>query len=1112
MKTTILRKTGLAVVCAALASGAAFAAAYPDTALVTVTASGVLKYSVTNGVWYGKTTLIPNSGSYDSHATLLACAIDVVGDTIYIGRDDEAVVSGNKILKFDLRGNYLGVFKQLDHRVNTFIHSQDQRYLYATAQSPYNKIYRYDLTDGTEEELVPTTGWTDEKGGAVSGSLTIPRQICWGPNGELVVMSRGPASGGTGNAYAFNAQTGRYIAKLGTVPSAKGGVVYDPVRSLYFLSNSSGNCIGFDTDGAPSSTTIALGSSASNVFSGQSWGNNLYFGCWNSSKIYKCDAAGTVTPAASSVGSVNQLVIYRNLRQSIKAAWDLEDAEGGTAFANTVTPSQSPIQGFRRMRNTVTGASGKGVWFDEASYGIIRDSAGLLPAVGDFSVFLWAGKQGGGPAGEHYLLGNNPSFGETGRCGIIANFSGGASVCVSAEARPWERTAKAELESYLRRLTKSGELTVDGQNGIVFHVGDTVFAKEMGLCSSALADEEWVIKSFGRDVVLNGGGSRGCLYAVSHFLEDQCGVRWWYDGDEDVPEAKLFHLPALDRRGKPRFLYRDIYRQPSNDVATAVHNRVNGNGDGKISVAFGGGCEFGPPYHCHTWDKLVPFKTYGKVHPEWYSLVNGRRQGGPETSGPDAGQLCLTADGLVDFFAEQVEKAIAEGESAARAAGKPAPKLYDISMNDNKNYCECEKCTAVRMKYGHSGEQLLFENEVARRVGAKHPELFFSVLAYYEAEEVPKGGVRAADNVVVKLTNTRANMAAGIFEKSNRFMHDRIAEWRKYAKHLIVWDYLVTYDGETKGYPFASEYYIGERFRYCAENGVIGFLLEQEEPDIGDMYDLKYHVASRFMEDPDSDLKAILDDFYPRYFGAAGAKIRAAREHLDRIRRERGGFVTWFPRSGEFAFIRQEDVDRMVSLWDEAETLVRGDSKRLGRVRRARRGLDRLKADRDRAAKYWKAAEAGVSDGAFVDCPVTKQGYVRHVKGIDLVDDVASSCGKALRIPLSLNAHCRLPFEIGVYSPALQKGLAGKRWEKPLGSDYCWYELGEVDLPESYYVFFTRGWYVQACPPVPELAGRKCRIKARVRITDEAVFLDRTVFIPMDGQPVATVFHSTQGS
>ena len=430
MKTTILRKTGLAVVCAAFASGAAFAAAYPDTALVTVTASGVLKYSVTNGVWYGKTTLIPNSGSYDSHTTLLACAIDVVGDTIYIGRDDEAVVSGNKILKFDLKGNYLGVFKRLDHRVNTFIHSQDQRYLYATAQSPYNKIYRYDLTDGTEEVLVPTTGWTDEKGGTVSESLNMPRQICWGPNGELVVMSRGPASGGTGNAYAFNAQTGRYIAKLGTVPNAKGGVVYDPVRNLYFLSNSSGNCIGFNTDGTQSASTIALGASASNVFTGQSWENNLYFGCWNSSKVYKYDAAGAVTTAASSVGSVNQLVIYRNLRQSIKAAWDFEDAEGGASFANSVTPSQSPIQGFRRMRNAVAGVSGKGAWFDEASYGIIRDSAGLLPAVGDFSVFLWAGKQGGGPAGEHYLLGNNPSFNETGRCGIIANFSGGESGCV----------------------------------------------------------------------------------------------------------------------------------------------------------------------------------------------------------------------------------------------------------------------------------------------------------------------------------------------------------------------------------------------------------------------------------------------------------------------------------------------------------------------------------------------------------------------------------------------------------------------------------------------------------------------------------------------------------
>ena len=151
--------------------------------------------------------------------------------------------------------------------------------------------------------------------------------------------------------------------------------------------------------------------------------------------------------------------------------------------------------------------------------------------------------------------------------------------------KAWEKTAVEELDRYLglclgamgaSRPTCS--LTVEGRSGVVFHVGDTAFARKRGLSPSSFKDEEWCIKSFGRDVVLAGGGTRGTLYAVYHFLEDDCGVRWWMDGDEDIPPAKPLRFDALDRRGKPFFMYRDIYRTAKSDPRTAVRNRLNGNG------------------------------------------------------------------------------------------------------------------------------------------------------------------------------------------------------------------------------------------------------------------------------------------------------------------------------------------------------------------------------------------------------------------------------------------------------------------------------------------------------------------------------------------------------
>ena len=119
--------------------------------------------------------------------------------------------------------------------------------------------------------------------------------------------------------------------------------------------------------------------------------------------------------------------------------------------------------------------------------------------------------------------------------------------------KPWESSAAGELRTYLDRVTL-GDVTLDGNEDVVFHVGDTKLAVEKGLSSATFKDEEWVVRSFGKDVVLNGGGTRGALYSVYRFLEDFCDVRWWSDDEEDVPLRTPLALSALDCSGRPFFI------------------------------------------------------------------------------------------------------------------------------------------------------------------------------------------------------------------------------------------------------------------------------------------------------------------------------------------------------------------------------------------------------------------------------------------------------------------------------------------------------------------------------------------------------------------------------
>lgn len=666
-----------------------------------------------------------------------------------------------------------------------------------------------------------------------------------------------------------------------------------------------------------------------------------------------------------------------------------------------------------------------------------------------------------------------------------------------SEPKAWEKTASSELKDYLQRVCIAEAISVGGEKDVVFHVGDTPFALSNGLASATLEDEEWVVRSFGRNVVLNGGGTRGCLYAVSHFLEDQCGVRWWYGGEEDVPAVQELALPKLDRRGRPYFFYREIYSSEDSDPRYAVRNRVNGNGVSIIPPELGGGCVYGPPYHVHTWDRYLPFEKYGREHPEWYSLRDGVR-----TGGHGVGQLCLSCPGLAEVFAEKVDASILAGEAAAKALGLPKPRLYDLSMNDNSCYCECPACKASQEKYGVSGDQLVFENKVAEIVARRHSDVLFTVLAYVEGEAVPKGGVRAADNVIVKLTNTRQNMASGILEPDGRLMHDLVRDWNSFANGLIVWEYSVTYGGNDPddlrwGLPVANEFYLGEKLRYYAENGVKGVFFEHERYyEHTDLYALKYHLEARMMEDPFQDVEAVYRDFMVRYYGAAAKPIEAARRLMDRVRRARGGFVTWYPRPPEFNYLDEKTMSELKTLWDAAEAAVVDDARLLLRVRRSRWSLVRLEALKNRDLPLRKKAEAGVSELPFVDCPAGgPQWMIKNAK-VMLVDDKDASTGKAVRMPY-LDVNYKLPLRLGVYNPAREREELAVEIAASRGEGYQWYDLGMVQLPkESFYVFLNRNRFVQATVGLPELSGGHFDLRVRMRVASDAVYVDRVIFIP----------------
>ena len=138
-----------------------------------------------------------------------------------------------------------------------------------------------------------------------------------------------------------------------------------------------------------------------------------------------------------------------------------------------------------------------------------------------------------------------------------------------------EKTAATELKKGIQRTT--GSLTSKGKNAVV-HIGDTAFARSKNINVKQMPAESWIVKNFDNHVVIAGGGSRGTLYGVWHFLEDFIGMRFWNHDEEYLPPKKDRNFNKLDASGKPFFAMREVYTGPNIPKVSHVNylrNRLN---------------------------------------------------------------------------------------------------------------------------------------------------------------------------------------------------------------------------------------------------------------------------------------------------------------------------------------------------------------------------------------------------------------------------------------------------------------------------------------------------------------------------------------------------------
>jgi hypothetical protein len=262
----------------------------------------------------------------------------------------------------------------------------------------------------------------------------------------------------------------------------------------------------------------------------------------------------------------------------------------------------------------------------------------------------------------------------------------------------------------------------------------------------------------------------------------------------------------------------------------------------------------------HSFHWLVPFSKYGKEHPEYYALVDGKRDTDTAGSGP---QLCVTNPDVIKIAAESAIRNIEAHQGI---------KNVSVSQADTDRYCHCNECEAINQREGTPmGSQLAFVNAVAELVEKAHPDVKVGTLAYWYTRRPPRT-IRPRHNVQIQLCSIECCTLHPIDDpnctRNREFCHD-MNEWSKICDDIWIWNYNTNFTAYDL--PFPNLRSIGPNVRYFLRNNVKGaFMQANGNGTSGELSNLRNYLISRMLWNPSfDDQKEILEFVKLHYKGAA---------------------------------------------------------------------------------------------------------------------------------------------------------------------------------------------------------------------------------------------------
>ncbi|MFT3705308.1 MAG: DUF4838 domain-containing protein [Agriterribacter sp.] len=452
----------------------------------------------------------------------------------------------------------------------------------------------------------------------------------------------------------------------------------------------------------------------------------------------------------------------------------------------------------------------------------------------------------------------------------VLSFAGNYRIFINPDASVAEKWAAQELQHWLYTISNE-YLPVQHYDGsykghkIILGYNEAVKSKT-GDPAPAFDDESFQYFSADGDIYIYGGKERGTMYAVFTFLENEFGCRWYTPQVTVIPKREKLVFGDYHYKSAPGIAVRNDFYFEAFDATWAARNKMNGRmflWDSKNSQPDGvfykkqvGGEE--TYWSVHTFYPLMPPEEFFDKHPEYYSLINGKRT-------HNNAQLCLSNKDVLKIIIDRIKENIRR---------YPDFMIYDVSQNDCYNPCQCDKCQKIVKEEGaESGIMIWFVNQVAEAIEKEFPDKYIGTLAYQYTRTPPRN-VKPRRNVVVRLCPIEACVAHDLTscEKNKSFLND-LQKWAAVSPHLYIWDYVVNFAAYSMPYPnFAV---LQSNIKTFKENKSIG-IMEQAayQSRGGEFSELKSFLLAKLLWNPDIDTREVIDDFIWGYYGRSGKYIK----------------------------------------------------------------------------------------------------------------------------------------------------------------------------------------------------------------------------------------------